>query len=126
MVTEKRKGDREPARDEPHYLARTGERDASGRFLSGHRGMGGRPRSLDFRALITQERADTLASRLLAVFDAMCRRAEDGDVAAAKLLLDRVCVQESEEPQPRDVVRLTHEERVTRLRGLLGLDEGSQ
>lgn len=35
---------------QPDNLAETGQRDAAGRFVAGHKGMGGRPRGYDLRA----------------------------------------------------------------------------
>lgn len=69
-----------------------GMRDpASGRFVSGHRGIGGRPKGVDFKALIRERKGQgPLEDVLVAIFDALAETAATGDVAAAKLLLDRL------------------------------------
>ncbi len=71
-----------------------GERDPSGRFLPGHKGKGGRPRGLDFRAVV-MERAEAegrdIKDAVWVVFLAMLKQASNGDVQAAKFIADRLC-----------------------------------
>lgn len=57
-----------------------------------------------------------LAARLVQVVNAMFDRAIAGDVAAAKLILDRLT---DVEPIKIDVQNMSHEERVARLRAIL-------
>ncbi|MCB9882221.1 MAG: hypothetical protein H6834_10550 [Planctomycetes bacterium] len=72
------------------------DRDEHGRFLKGHSspGPGRPPGSVDLLA-ICQRRADEegidLEQLVWEVAQALFRRAEQGDVAAAKLVLDRLC-----------------------------------
>lgn len=76
----------------PKNTVENGGRDeSSGRFLPGNHGSPGRPRGIDFRKLVQDFRGAALDGDLQAVFDAMKTRALAGDVAAAKLLLDRLC-----------------------------------
>ena len=65
---------------------------ATGRFVPGHPGIGGRPRAVDFRALIRERKGQgPLEDVLVAIFDSLASSAKDGDVAAAKLLLAKLC-----------------------------------
>jgi len=77
--------------DRPDNLDESGgQRDASGRFVKGHVGLGGRPKGLDFRNLIKEHRGETIEVSMVAVFDALLAAATAGDVAASRLLLDRL------------------------------------
>lgn len=63
----------------------------SGRFVAGHPNIGGRPRGVDFKALIRDRKGQgPLEDVLVAIFDALAVTAATGDVQAAKLLLDRL------------------------------------
>lgn len=78
-----------PASGEP------AKRDAgTGRFLPGNSGGPGRPRGLDFRRVIA-DRAEAagipLETALWGIFTSLLKQARDGDVQAARLLLDRLC-----------------------------------
>lgn len=76
----------------PEKTAGNGVRNpVTGQFLPGHPGGPGRPRGLDFRALVAAHRGDTLPAAMVDLFDALMLRARNGDVQAAKLLLDRLC-----------------------------------
>lgn len=73
-------------------------RDESGRFLPGHATPGpGRPPGHvgpDFRRLVIErcEREGvTVEDAVWAVFTALLKKARRGDVAAARVLLDRLC-----------------------------------
>lgn len=67
-------------------------RNEKGRWLPGVSGNpGGRARSIDFRALIAEHRGVTREEALLRVYDKLVALSEDGDVAAIKLLLERLC-----------------------------------
>ena len=78
--------------DEPSKIETTGVRDSAGRFVPGHPNISpGRPRAVDFRALIRERKGQgTLEDVLVAIFDSLAASASTGDVAAAKLLLDRL------------------------------------
>lgn len=76
----------------PSQIARNGDHDPkTGHFVPGWRGGPGRPKGIDFRALITEQRGASLADDLVRLFDRLLVLAISGDVQAAKLLLDRVC-----------------------------------
>lgn len=78
--------------DVPINRAENGGRDpATGRFMPGHGGGPGRPRGSDLRSLVAEHRASTMEEALLRVYDMLVERAIGGDVAAARLLLDRLC-----------------------------------
>lgn len=71
-------------------------RDEKGRLLPGHPGLpgAGRPRGYDFRAEIEKHAEAnnvSISEALWAVFNAMLRKACDGDVQAAKLIIDKLC-----------------------------------
>ena len=94
----------------PKKTATNGRDQSSGRFLPGNRGGPGRPRGLDFRRVVAEQAEAAgvgLEGALWAVFQAILRRAKSGDVQAAKLLLDRVCVAdmiEEERGQPPSAI----------------------
>lgn len=79
------------------------DRDSSGRLLPGNKlsaaygRLGGRPKAqiqYDFRAIVTAEAAKngvTIETAVWGVFVSMLNRARNGDVQAAKLVLDRLC-----------------------------------
>lgn len=97
--------------------AGNGRDPITGRFLVGNPG-GGRPPIVDFRRLVHRARGATVEEKLLAVFDALCEQAESGDVAAAKLLLERLCGKDAEKLEVSDS-RLTATEMRQRLRSLI-------
>lgn len=79
----------------PKDLAESGaERDGKGRFLPGHKGIGGRPKGLDFRRVV-QEYADARSIKvedaIWTIFTSLLKSAKDGDVSASRLILDRLC-----------------------------------
>jgi hypothetical protein len=79
----------------PKKTATNGRDRSSGRFLPGNSGGPGRPRGLDFRRVVAEQAHAAgvgLEGAMWAVFQAILSRAKAGDVQAAKLLLDRVCV----------------------------------
>ena len=125
-------GKRKPAAappDAPEKLEQTGgratnqgPRDAAGRFAPGWRG-GGRPRGIDFRRLVIEKTKDngSVEEGLFAVYlTLMALATKKGDVTAAKLLLDRLCLKDEVDEDPAGGL-LTHEERLRRLTVLLGL-----
>jgi hypothetical protein len=72
-----------------------GNRDSRGRWLPGHSQPGpGRPRGLDFRRVV-EEKAEAegfdLDEAIWEIVLALFEEAKAGSVAAAKLLLDRLC-----------------------------------
>ncbi len=70
----------------------TGDRDEAGRWLPGHKQPGpGRPRGLDFRRLIQENRGETYEQTIVQVYDMLVVKALQGDVQAIKLLFDRMC-----------------------------------
>ena len=69
-------------------------RGPRGRFVQGNPGGPGRPRGLDFRHVVAEQaelHGVDMETALWRVFQALLERAQDGDVQAAKLLLDRLC-----------------------------------
>jgi hypothetical protein len=80
----------------PDNQAATG-RTPEGKFAPGFSGNPkGRPKALDFRALVNEMRGPSMAERLMRVFDVLEERALDGDTKAIQLLLDRICTPESQ------------------------------
>lgn len=74
----------------------TGRDEKTGRFLPGHTGNPkGRPKALDLRRIAEERAAEEgvdLGTALWSVVKALLRRAiGEGDVQAAKLLMDRLC-----------------------------------
>lgn len=97
-----------------------GERHPNGYFKKGHVALAGsgRPKGIDFKTTVLraiQEHGATEA--IVKVWHAMLNAALDGDVAAARLILDRMCGKEA------DVVELTSglsdDERAARVQELL-------
>jgi hypothetical protein len=77
----------------PTQTANNG-RARSGRFAKGNPGGPGRPRGLDFRSVVAAHAeltGSSIEAAIIEVFDALLRQASEGDVAAAKLLIDRLC-----------------------------------
>ncbi|MFY9343385.1 MAG: DUF5681 domain-containing protein [Planctomycetota bacterium] len=86
----------------PAKQAGSGRRP-NGTFAAGNSGNpAGRPRRPDFALLVAEHRGSTLTDSLLRVFDVLVKRAMRGDVHAAKLLLDRVCVHPSVQEDASD------------------------
>jgi hypothetical protein len=78
----------------PDKIAENGRDPKTGRYLPGHPGGPGRPRGIDFRRLVTEKAEATglpLESALWSVFMALLKQAREGDVRAARLILDRIC-----------------------------------
>lgn len=73
-------------------------RTTSGRFAKGNSGGPGRPRGIDFRAVVAQ-RAEAEGSRIeeiiWEVFEMLLAASRAGDVQAARVLLDRLCGKET-------------------------------
>lgn len=108
--------------DAPQISAPNGRNDpATGRFVKGNPG-GGRPRSIDLRSLVARERGDTIEEKLLAVIDKLCEQGANGDVAAAKLLIERLCGPVKQEVDVSlDDSRLDDATVVRRLHGMLAM-----
>jgi hypothetical protein len=84
--------------EEPRILADTG-RNPNGTFAVGHKSKGGRPRRLDFftAAIDWAESAKTTPEKALAqVIGAAITAAIGGDIAAAKLIIERFCGKETD------------------------------
>lgn len=80
----------------PQKADKRADRDANGHFLPGHSITSpGRPKgSLDFVAtcrIRAKEEGTTLEAAVGDAFIAVAKAAKNGDVAACKLLLDRLC-----------------------------------
>lgn len=74
-----------------------GNRDEAGRWLPGHRQPGpGRPKALDFKKLIQEHRGATYQETIIKVYDVLADKALGGDIAAIKLLLDRMTDKEAD------------------------------
>ena len=90
-----------PANQETIRLAPTPPVDK--RFKPGQSGNpAGRPPGLDFRRLVEKRAAAEgvpVEAAMWAIFVSMLKRARAGDVAAAKLLLDRLCTAVETGPQ---------------------------
>ena len=86
----------------------------------------GRPKGLDFRALVERECEKqlgvTVDEAMMRVFAALMQRATSGDVPAAKLLLDKLCIVDPLELNLNDK-KLTDTERAARIRAILALGE---
>lgn len=98
-------------------------RTKSGRFARGNPGGPGRPRGCDFRAVVTahvEAEGRSIEEILVDVFKAIFARACEGDVQAARLLLDRLC---AKEPDPVEIApeyrELTDIERAIRIESIL-------
>lgn len=78
-----------------HETTSKPKRDERGRLLPGNTANpNGRPRGYDFRAEIEKHAEAnnvSISEALWAVFNAMLRKACDGDVQAAKLIIDKLC-----------------------------------
>lgn len=68
-------------------------RQPNGRFAKGNSGGPGRPRGYDFRRIITEVVGEQqVAQDILAIYRSLQKRAATAfDVAAAKLLLEKLC-----------------------------------
>src|SRR5688572_14894812 len=78
----------------PFLTAENGDKDPkTGQFRPGNRGGPGRPRGIDIKTLVTS-RVTNLDEILLRVLERLAEMAIAGDVQAAKLLFDRVCMKE--------------------------------
>ena len=78
----------------PDKTAEDGRDPETVRFLPGSSGGPGRPRGLDFRRVVAERAAAAgipLEAAVWSIFTSLLRRARDGDVQAAKLILDRPC-----------------------------------
>lgn len=83
------------AKAKPNKSEESGRDPRTGKFLPGNNANPkGRPRGYDFRAEIEKHAAAnnvSISEALWAVFNAMLRKACDGDVQAAKLIIDKLC-----------------------------------
>lgn len=83
------------------------ERCKNGRFQKGHKGIGGRPPAIDLRAAAEEwaaKRKVDLRQAIGEVVLAMIVKAKDGDVHAAKLVIERLCAKDGETGSDRPVV----------------------
>lgn len=81
---------------EPGQPAGNAERDAYGRFLPGHVGLGGRPKGYDFHAILLERvkrRNETAEEATIRIIDNLLAATEVPSCAASagKVLLDRIC-----------------------------------
>lgn len=77
----------------PNKSAANG-RTAGGRFAKGNPGGPGRPRGFDFRKIVedhVEATGSSVEDTILAVFLSLFRQAREGDVSAAKFLIERLC-----------------------------------
>ena len=96
-------------------------RGKRGRFTKGNPGGPGRPRGPDFRRLIFEQaerRGVDVEDAVWDVFSALLERAKNGDVQAAKLILDRLC---DSDPVVVDVTHqpMSMSERAARIEAIL-------
>ncbi len=112
----------------PENLVKTGatdpERDDRGRFVAGHVGRGGRPKGYDFRKIVAEESAKhgvPVEVAVWAIYTALLKRARRGDVAAARILLDRLCPRDETIHITDDRPRMTDLERGVRIEQLLAI-----
>lgn len=86
---------------DPAIQAESGRDSVTGRFLPGTSGNPkGRPRGLDFKRIVYERAAAAgipIEDAVWLVFQAMLKAASGGDVAAAKLILERICETEPTE-----------------------------
>lgn len=104
--------------------AAKGDRDAvTGQFLPGCTPGPGRPRGINFQQLVRERTKNdgTLEEAVFDVFETLVLLAtKKGDVPAAKLLLDRVCLKDPDLGDDDDDPGLSHDDRMRRLLLLLG------
>jgi hypothetical protein len=82
----------------PQIVERSGgERDVTGRFLPGHKKLGGRQRGIDVKALIRERKGRECEDWIVDTVVAIKDRAVTGDVQAAKLLWDMLCDKAADE-----------------------------
>lgn len=97
-------------------------RDNKGRWTKGNAGGPGRTKGsgigIDLRKLAEDRLGPAFPDRMWALLEAMFARAMDGDVAAAKLLFERLGIPESK-TQLRVTMDLTPEDRAARVQELL-------
>ena len=67
-----------------------GGRGSNGRFVAGNKGGPGNPHAAKVQAFRAAILADTTVEDVLEVIHSLQRGAKQGDIAAAKLFLDRV------------------------------------
>jgi hypothetical protein len=92
--------------DVTEQLADSG-RETNGRFAKGHRGIGGRPKGYDLRRIAEEyglaedgdEPSEQTVARILQKAAAL---ALDGDMGAAKLLLDKIGIKDADVVQLQD------------------------
>lgn len=66
-------------------------RDESGRFVKGSKGGPGRPKGRDFRHVIEEAVGSRVDADIVSVYYAMLAAAKEGDVSAARLVIERLC-----------------------------------
>ena len=97
-----------------------GHRDRLGRFLKGKPGGPGRPKGFDFRKVIAEKAEEhdvDLKEALWLIFESLLgKNLSDGDVQAAKLIIDKLC---TADPSILEVRDMSHQERAHRVKALL-------
>ena len=81
----------------PNQTASIG-RSRTGRFTQGNPGGPGRPRGLDFRAVVAEKAEGegiAVEDAIWDIFQSLLAQARQGDVQAAKLLIERLCGKET-------------------------------
>ncbi|MBL8752686.1 MAG: hypothetical protein JNK15_05245 [Planctomycetes bacterium] len=105
----------------PTQTAENG-RGRTGRFAKGNPGGPGRPRGLDFRAVVAAHAELTgfcIEGAIIEVFTALLRQAREGDVAAAKFLIERLCGKDESAEAEGPPSQLSEAERIRRIEDLL-------
>jgi len=93
MAKPKKPETKQPA-DKPDFVESSGRDPVTGLWLPGHKGIGGRPKGFDFRAVVAERvklEGKTVEDVIWEIFGALYRQAKIGDVVAAKFLVERLC-----------------------------------
>ena len=105
----------------PTHTAENG-RARTGRFAKGNPGGPGRPRGLDFRAVVAAHAERTgfsIEGAIIDVFISLLRQAHEGDVAAAKFLIERLCGKDESAEAEAPPSQLSEDERIRRIEELM-------
>lgn len=103
-------------------VASGGQRDTQGRFVNGHKKLGGRKRGIDVKALIRERKGDECEDWIVEVVVALKERAVGGDVAAAKLLWEMLCDKDADKLElTDDRAEMSEEEFARRVVSLLAV-----
>ncbi len=89
-------------------------RSGDGRFTKGCRAGPGRPKGLDFRAVVEREAARrdvSLPEALWSIFQGQLAKAVTGDTAAARFCIERLCLPEDASNERIDFAALISESR---------------